>query len=110
MPDVNKKVYKLNFGPQQPSTNGIFRLLVLLRSEYIISVDKNAGLLQRGTQKLAESKNYSQALPYLDRLDYARVMCKENINSLWKKYCVVKRSVSRRLEHEKIITVKNIKS
>lgn len=28
------------------------------------------GLLHRGTEKLIEYKNYTQALPYFDRLDY----------------------------------------
>lgn len=32
--------------------------------------DPHIGLLHRGTEKLIEYKNYTQALPYFDRLDY----------------------------------------
>jgi NADH dehydrogenase (ubiquinone) Fe-S protein 2 len=31
---------------------------------------QHVGLLHRGTEKLIEYKNYTQALPYFDRLDY----------------------------------------
>jgi hypothetical protein len=31
---------------------------------------QHVGLLHRGTEKLIEYKNYVQALPYFDRLDY----------------------------------------
>src|SRR5690348_1526545 len=67
---TQNKTYKLNFGPQHPSAHGVLRLLVLLKSESVISVDPHIGLLHRGTEKLMENKNYSQALPYVDRLDY----------------------------------------
>ena len=67
---TTQKPFKLNFGPQHPSAHGVFRLLVLLKSEMVLAVDPHIGLLHRGTEKLMESKNYAQALPYLDRLDY----------------------------------------
>jgi len=35
-------------------------------------------LLHRGTEKLIEFKNYNQALPYFDRLDYVSMMCQEH--------------------------------
>ena len=34
------------------------------------NVDVHIGLLHRGTEKLIEYKNFLQALPYFDRLDY----------------------------------------
>jgi NADH-quinone oxidoreductase subunit D len=40
--------------------------------------DPHIGLLHRATEKLAESKTYIQALPYMDRLDYVSMMCNEH--------------------------------
>ena len=39
--------------------------------------DPHIGLLHRGTEKLAETRTYLQALPYMDRLDYVSMMCNE---------------------------------
>lgn len=40
-------------------------------------IDPHIGLLHRGTEKLMEYKTYTQALPYMDRLDYASVLSNE---------------------------------
>ena len=40
--------------------------------------DPHIGLLHRGTEKLIEYKNYLQALPYFDRLDYVSMMAQEH--------------------------------
>src|SRR6185312_17522562 len=77
-----QKAYKLNFGPQHPSAHGVLRRLILRKSELVRAVDPHIGLLHRGTEKLMESKNYSQARPYLDRLDYVSMMCQEHAYSL----------------------------
>lgn len=77
-----QKPFKLNFGPQHPSAHGVLRLLVLLKSESVRAVDPHIGLRHRGTEKLIESKNYAQALPYLDRLDYVSMMAQEHAYSL----------------------------
>lgn len=42
----------------------------------------HVGLLHRGTEKLIEYKNYTQALPYFDRLDYSSAMTNELCFSL----------------------------
>lgn len=72
----------LNFGPQHPAAHGVLRLLVSLNGEFVRSVDPNIGFLHRGTQKLIEYKNYTQALPYFDRLDYVSVSNSEHAYSL----------------------------
>jgi NADH dehydrogenase (ubiquinone) Fe-S protein 2 len=77
-----QKGFKLNFGPQHPSAHGVLRLLILMKSECVLSVDPNIGLLHRGTEKLMEAKNFAQALPYLDRLDYVSMMAQEHAFSL----------------------------
>jgi NADH:ubiquinone oxidoreductase subunit D len=60
----------VNFGPQHPAAHGVLRLVLFLDGELINKVDAHIGLLHRGPEKLIEYKNYMQALPYFDRLDY----------------------------------------
>src|SRR6185369_9101285 len=67
----------LNFGPQHPAAHGVLRLVLTLEGELIIKTDAHIGLLHRGTEKLIEYKNYLQALPYFDRLDYVSMMVQE---------------------------------
>jgi len=69
---------KLNFGPQHPSAHGVLRLILQLDGELIQKADPHIGLLHRGTEKLIETKNYMQALPYFDRLDYVSMMVQEH--------------------------------
>jgi NADH:ubiquinone oxidoreductase subunit D len=78
----NLKVFNLNFGPQHPAAHGVLRLILEIEGEKVIHCDPHIGLLHRGTEKLIESKNYSQALPYLDRLDYVSTMSQEHAYSL----------------------------
>jgi NADH dehydrogenase (ubiquinone) Fe-S protein 2 len=72
----------LNFGPQHPAAHGVLRLVLFLDGEIIDKVDAHIGLLHRGTEKLIEYKNYIQALPYFDRLDYVSMMSQEHAYSL----------------------------
>jgi NADH dehydrogenase I D subunit len=75
----NIKQFTLNFGPQHPSAHGVLRLILELDGEIIRRADPHIGLLHRGTEKLIEYKNYLQALPYFDRLDYVSMMAQEHI-------------------------------
>lgn len=68
----------LNFGPQHPAAHGVLRLVLELNGEFIERADPHIGLLHRGTEKLIEYKNYTQALPYFDRLDYVSMMAQEH--------------------------------
>jgi len=72
------KNYTLNFGPQHPAAHGVLRLVLELDGEVIERADPHIGLLHRATEKLAETKTYLQALPYMDRLDYMSPMCNES--------------------------------
>ena len=76
------KYYSLNFGPQHPSAHGVLRLVLDLFGEVVTRADPHIGLLHRGTEKLMEYKTVSQALPYLDRLDYVSIMAQEHCYSL----------------------------
>jgi len=70
--------YTVNFGPQHPAAHGVLRLVLEMDGEVIMRADPHIGLLHRATEKLAETKTWIQALPYLDRLDYMSMMCNEH--------------------------------
>jgi NADH dehydrogenase (ubiquinone) Fe-S protein 2 len=72
----------LNFGPQHPAAHGVLRLILYLKGELLDKIDVHIGLLHRGTEKLIEYKNYIQALPYFDRLDYVSIMSQEQCYSI----------------------------
>lgn len=78
--NTSKKVknFTLNFGPQHPAAHGVLRLLLELSGETVIKATPHIGLLHRGTEKLIEYKNYLQALPYFDRLDYVSMLSQEH--------------------------------
>ena len=77
------KNFTINFGPQHPAAHGVLRLVLELNGEIVTRADPHIGLLHRGTEKLIEYKNYVQALPYFDRLDYVSMMSQEH------SYCLV---------------------
>lgn len=78
----NVKNFTLNFGPQHPAAHGVLRLILELDGEVVKRADPHIGLLHRGTEKLIEYKNYLQALPYFDRLDYVSMMSQEHAYAL----------------------------
>ena len=72
------KNFTVNFGPQHPAAHGVLRLVLELQGESVVMANPHIGLLHRGTEKLIEYKNYLQALPYFDRLDYVSMMSQEH--------------------------------
>ncbi len=64
----------VNVGPQHPSTHGVFRLRITFDGEDILEVEPILGYLHRGTEKLAEERNYVQVVTLTDRLDYTSSM------------------------------------
>ena len=72
------KNFTINFGPQHPAAHGVLRLILELEGEVVQRAEPHIGLLHRGTEKLIEYKNYVQALPYFDRLDYVSMMSQEH--------------------------------
>ncbi|ORY27463.1 putative NADH-ubiquinone oxidoreductase [Naematelia encephala] len=75
--EASMRHFTVNFGPQHPAAHGVLRLILELNGEEILRADPHIGLLHRGTEKLIEYKNYTQALPYFDRLDYVSMMTNE---------------------------------
>jgi NADH-quinone oxidoreductase subunit D len=77
-----RKNMTINFGPQHPAAHGVLRLVLEMDGEVVTRADPHIGLLHRGTEKLIEHKNYLQAVPYFDRLDYVSPMCQEHAYAL----------------------------
>ena len=71
---INTQPVTINLGPQHPSTHGVFRLRVTFDGEQVIDVEPVFGYLHRGTEKLAEERNYVQIVTLTDRLDYVASM------------------------------------
>ena len=64
----------INFGPQHPSTHGVFRMRVVFDGELIVDVEPVFGYLHRGSEKLAEERTYTQVVTLTDRMDYVASM------------------------------------
>lgn len=67
----------LNFGPQHPSTHGVFHMRVELSGETVVSVTPIIGYLHRGMEKLMESRTYAQGGVLIDRFDYVSAFSNE---------------------------------
>lgn len=96
------KHFTLNFGPQHPAAHGVLRLVLEMQGEVVERADPHIGLLHRGTEKLVEYKNYLQALPYFDRLDYVSMMCQEHAYSLAVER-LLSLSVPRRAQYIRVL-------
>ncbi|MDA1036242.1 MAG: NADH-quinone oxidoreductase subunit D, partial [Chloroflexi bacterium] len=64
----------VNIGPHHPSTHGVFRMRITFDGENILDVEPVIGYLHRGTEKLAEERQYTQVITLTDRLDYVASM------------------------------------
>ena len=68
--DLHSDTMVLNFGPAHPATHGTIRLVAELSGEKIIDADVEVGYLHRGFEKMTETVDYNQVMPYTDRLNY----------------------------------------
>jgi NADH-quinone oxidoreductase subunit C/D len=60
----------VNIGPSHPATNGTLRIMAELEGEVIKRSDLEIGYLHRCFEKMCETHNYTQIIPYTDRLNY----------------------------------------
>src|SRR5436190_22156311 len=60
----------LNLGPQHPSTHDVFRMVMQLQGETVISATPVMGYLHRASEKLGEVRTYVQGTVLTDRMDY----------------------------------------
>ena len=96
------KTMNLNFGPQHPAAHGVLRLILELDGDVVERADPHIGLLHRGTEKLIETKTYTQAIPYFDRLDYVAPMNQEHAFALAVEK-LLKIDVPRRAQYIRVI-------
>nr|WP_231037592.1 NADH-quinone oxidoreductase subunit D [Pectinatus frisingensis] len=71
---IRTEEYQLSMGPVHPSTHGVLQILLTLDGERVVKAVPCMGYLHRGIEKLMESRNYFQCMPYTDRLDYVSAM------------------------------------
>src|SRR5215216_4962363 len=60
----------INVGPSHPATHGTLRIVTRLDGEKIIEADSEIGYLHRCFEKMAETHQWNQVIPYTDRLNY----------------------------------------
>ena len=71
---MNSELMTVNFGPQHPSTHGVFRLRITLDGETVVGLEPVFGYLHRGSEKLAEERTFTQVITLTDRMDYTSAM------------------------------------
>ena len=70
MPELRTETTTINMGPQHPSTHGVFRLVLELDGEVVISARATIGYLHTGIEKTSENKKWQQVVPLIERTDY----------------------------------------
>lgn len=68
----------LNIGPAHPSTHGTLRMMAVMSGETIEKLDLEIGYLHRCFEKMCETHNYNQVIPYTDRLNYCSAPLNNN--------------------------------
>ncbi|MFI5299933.1 MAG: NADH-quinone oxidoreductase subunit D [Polyangiales bacterium] len=75
--DPEADLMLLHFGPQHPSTHGVFRMDLILDGEHVLKATPYIGYLHRAVEKLCESLTYAQQTPIVDKNDYVAPMTNE---------------------------------
>jgi NADH-quinone oxidoreductase subunit D len=75
--DPEAELMLLHFGPQHPSTHGVFRMDLYLDGEIIVKAIPHCGYLHRAVEKLVEKLAYVQITPVVDKNDYVAPMTNE---------------------------------
>jgi NADH dehydrogenase I D subunit len=60
----------INIGPSHPATHGTLRIVARLDGEKITDSDAEIGYLHRCFEKMSETHQWNQVIPYTDRLNY----------------------------------------
>ncbi len=75
--DPEAELMLLHFGPQHPSTHGVFRMDLFLDGEVVVKAVPYVGYLHRAVEKLCERLSYVQSTPVVDKNDYVAPMTNE---------------------------------
>lgn len=67
----------INIGPAHPATHGTLRFMAVLSGETVEKLDVEIGYLHRCFEKMCETHDYNQVIPFTDRLNY----CSAPINN-----------------------------
>jgi NADH-quinone oxidoreductase subunit D len=67
---IRSETLTVNMGPQHPSTHGVFRLVLEIDGEVVVSAVPTIGYLHTGIEKTAEQKKWQQVIPLVERMDY----------------------------------------
>ncbi|MCD6290061.1 MAG: NADH-quinone oxidoreductase subunit D [Anaerolineae bacterium] len=94
----------VNFGPQHPSTHGVFRMIVTLEGETIVGLEPEVGYLHRNHEKIGERNTYLMNMPFTDRLDYLCSMS-NNLGYALAVEKLIGAEVPERAEYLRIIMV-----
>ncbi|UWG96334.1 NADH-quinone oxidoreductase subunit D [Dehalobacter sp. DCM] len=101
---IRTQEMNINYGPQHPSTHGVYRAVLTLEGEYITKCVNHLGYLHRGMEKLAESRTYTQFIPYNGRLDYlAGMLCEESYVRAVEKLMGITDQIPERAEYIRVI-------
>lgn len=79
--DPDAELMLLHFGPQHPSTHGVFRMDLYLDGEIVVKVVPHCGYLHRAVEKLCERLAYVQSTPIVDKNDYVAPMTNEQAHN-----------------------------
>jgi NADH-quinone oxidoreductase subunit D len=84
--DPDADLMLLHFGPQHPSTHGVFRMDLHLDGEIIVKATPYVGYLHRAVEKLCEKLSYVMQTPIVDKNDYVAPMTNEQaLNMAFEK-------------------------
>jgi NADH-quinone oxidoreductase subunit D len=84
--DPEAELMLLHFGPQHPSTHGVFRMDLTLDGEIVVKAVPYVGYLHRAVEKLCETLAYVQITPIVDKNDYVAPMTNEQaLNMAFEK-------------------------
>ena len=72
--DVATQDCMIHMGPQHPATHGVMRVLLKADGEILAGAQTHLGYLHRCAEKIGESVDWLQYLPYTDRYDYLAAM------------------------------------
>ncbi|RME47866.1 MAG: NADH-quinone oxidoreductase subunit D, partial [Deltaproteobacteria bacterium] len=68
--EFDEKQMILNMGPSHPAMHGTVRIRLWIEGETIVKSDVEIGYLHRAFEKMSENSQYTQVIPYTDRLNY----------------------------------------
>ena len=96
--------YKVNMGPQHPSTHGVLRLELTMDGEVVTEVRPHIGYLHRCFEKHAENLPYPEIIPFTDRMDYIAGMS-QNMGLAVACERMLDIKVPDRVEHIRVIVL-----